>query len=157
MNKGVVEERPWMMVEYSFLERNYLDSIVWGIGNTNHYFIIEDVYSGEVDGNEGGAFRCFNSENYTYKKVDGNCDYDFTIQTKEHIYKIINIYPNPVTSTLYIENLDKLKGKNFSIVNLAGQALIDNVVTSEQIDVTTCPPGVYFLRIGSAIERFIKY
>ena len=70
----------------------------------------------------------------------------------------VNIYPNPVHSTLHV-NAEGFK--EASIFNMTGQRVYHNNITENnfQINVANLPAGVYFLRLTGnniATKKFIK-
>ena len=65
------------------------------------------------------------------------------------------IYPNPVSDFLMIRGLDESQVQSISIFNTFGQKLYEGDL-KEQIDVSSLTPGVYFIRIGDKVEKFVK-
>ncbi len=70
----------------------------------------------------------------------------------------ILIYPNPVSSVLYVKNISK-KAK-YKIYNAAGQIIADGILLNNQINVSKLVSGVYVLDIDdngkTAQKKFIK-
>ncbi|WP_390452327.1 GEVED domain-containing protein, partial [Chryseobacterium sp. Alg-005] len=70
----------------------------------------------------------------------------------------IMIYPNPVSSVLYVKNISK-KAK-YKIYNSAGQLVADGILLNNQINVSKLINGVYIIDIedvkGSVQKKFIK-
>ena len=72
-----------------------------------------------------------------------------------------SIYPNPVNSYLYIDNLDI--GSKITIYNLNGVELISQISESsrESINVNSLLKGVYILKASDGnkikLERFVKF
>jgi hypothetical protein len=70
----------------------------------------------------------------------------------------IRIYPNPASEKLYVEYNGMLK--SIELVNLIGKSISLVNVTRDrtEIDVTSLPAGVYFLRIvGKDFRRDVKF
>ncbi len=66
------------------------------------------------------------------------------------------IYPVPASNFLQIES-GNLKVENVDIIDIKGRVCIANIkVRQHKIDISGLKDGVYFIRIGSAVERFIK-
>ncbi len=65
------------------------------------------------------------------------------------------IYPNPVSDFLMISGLDESQVQSISIFNTFGQKLYEGDLKA-QIDVSSLTPGVYFIKIGSKLEKFVK-
>ncbi|SIS85339.1 Por secretion system C-terminal sorting domain-containing protein [Chryseobacterium ureilyticum] len=70
----------------------------------------------------------------------------------------IMIYPNPVSSILYVKNISK-KAK-YKIYNAAGQVIGDGILLNNQINVSRLINGVYVIDIddngNTAQKKFIK-
>lgn len=72
--------------------------------------------------------------------------------------KDILIYPNPVTTVLYVKNISK-KAK-YKIYNAAGQVIVENILLNNEINVSKLINGVYVIDIddngNTAQKKFIK-
>lgn len=70
----------------------------------------------------------------------------------------ILIYPNPVSSVLYVKNISK-KAK-YKIYNAAGQIVVESVILNNQLNVSRLINGVYVIDIddngNTAQRKFIK-
>ena len=69
----------------------------------------------------------------------------------------IMVYPNPASTGLTITAADKIKQINIS--DVLGHTVFSHQYNTEQvyIDVTTMPPGMYFIRINGMVTReFVK-
>ncbi|ASW75788.1 T9SS C-terminal target domain-containing protein [Chryseobacterium piperi] len=70
----------------------------------------------------------------------------------------ILIYPNPVSSILYVKNISKKA--NYKLYNAAGQLVSGGVILNNKIDVSQLINGVYVIDIddvkGTAQKKFIK-
>ncbi|WP_370897681.1 fibronectin type III domain-containing protein [Chryseobacterium gossypii] len=70
----------------------------------------------------------------------------------------IMIYPNPVSSVLYVKNISKRA--NYKIYNAAGQLISSGIILNNKIDVSRLINGVYVIDIDdngtSAQKKFIK-
>jgi hypothetical protein len=75
----------------------------------------------------------------------------------------INIYPNPVTSELIIENAELKIGDKIEIFNVLGQiqqsVIVNQQSTIQKMDVSTLANGVYFIKVltdkGIATKKII--
>ncbi len=73
----------------------------------------------------------------------------------------LKIYPNPSSSNLFIESSEK--EMSTQIFSLSG-SLISNLKQesftigeyTNQIDITSLPAGIYIIKIGSEMSRFVK-
>jgi len=74
----------------------------------------------------------------------------------------MNIYPNPVNENLNIEVSSLAKNSLFSLSSVNGQELLQKQITTAktQIDISTLPSGIYFIRFISdktvEVEKIIK-
>jgi photosystem II stability/assembly factor-like uncharacterized protein len=74
----------------------------------------------------------------------------------------LNIYPNPASNTITIETSAIPTQSHLSISNLNGRELITRQITQPktQIDITSLPSGVYFVRLTGErtveVGKFIK-
>lgn len=62
-----------------------------------------------------------------------------------------SLYPNPVKSVLHFEHTGMIQ-----IIDLSGQQVFDGWV-QQSLDVGFLAPGLYFLKAGNKVERFIKH
>jgi hypothetical protein len=75
----------------------------------------------------------------------------------------LNIYPNPVVDNLAINLSQMHSAVNWQITSAAGRLLLHSVVAQPNftIDVSTLPPGVYFIQLVNdhqqIIKRFVKH
>ena len=74
-----------------------------------------------------------------------------------------SIYPNPATDYIEIsqpsENSKLSEGLQIKIYDVFGESLISVAQTSssvQKIDVSALPAGIYFVRVGEIIQKFIK-
>ncbi len=78
---------------------------------------------------------------------------------EEEWAKYINIYPNPATDYIYINNVEKFTG--YSIITTDGKYLVENISNKQaQIKIDNLLPGVYILQLHTDSQilnkRFIK-
>lgn len=73
-------------------------------------------------------------------------------------YKSINVYPNPASDKLFVEELSTFK--NVVIVNSLGQEVMQPKTTKSYLAIEHLAPGVYFLKAtgkdGLYTQKFIK-
>jgi hypothetical protein len=70
-----------------------------------------------------------------------------------------SIYPNPVSTTLFIEKPANILIENIAVFNVLGQ--VENLISNEEkIEVSQLIPGFYFMRIqtsqGTINKSFLK-
>lgn len=72
----------------------------------------------------------------------------------------LSIFPNPIDATLNIKAWSDFRGGRFSIMDRSGKEFFESNVTSDSIDVSVLPSGLYILRLTkdqrSARGKFIK-
>ena len=73
----------------------------------------------------------------------------------------LSIYPNPTSSmlNLSISQFEDLKMQDVEVTNILGEIVIHNsslITHNLALDVSGLPAGVYFVRLGTATQKFIK-
>jgi len=72
--------------------------------------------------------------------------------------QIIAIYPNPATTTLYINGLTQIS--TVSIFDLNGKILFNNRISDNQVDISHLSNGIYSIKIEAKsaiwIDKFVK-
>ena len=70
----------------------------------------------------------------------------------------IVVYPNPASNRLHITGYNIQKSASYSIFNLTGRAMMQGQLVGETtvINVEALPAGVYFIRTGDYLGKFIK-
>ncbi|GAB4304497.1 MAG: hypothetical protein Kow0068_26240 [Marinilabiliales bacterium] len=79
------------------------------------------------------------------------------INTKGDEY--FEVYPNPAYSSLFIELTEnKLLNNEIQIIDIKGNSILSVTLKhkKESIDISTLPKGVYFVKLGEQVERFVK-
>ncbi len=98
---------------------------------------------------------------YRLKMIDfdGKFDYSKIISIKNDAsqFSKLKIYPNPAISVLNIENMSE---NTIEIVNISGQKQTVNILSQSDskssIDVSAMPKGVYLLKVGNEVAKFLK-
>ena len=72
-----------------------------------------------------------------------------------------NIYPNPTNNIIFVQTMctSSLPSiTEYRITNMIGQTIMSGKIASEnqQIDVSSLTEGIYFIKIGDAIMKFLK-
>ena len=79
---------------------------------------------------------------------------------EENVLDGYKIYPNPVDDIITIETLNttSLQQQEYRITNVVGQTLMIGELNAEkqQINVSSLPSGMYFLRINGITSKFVK-
>ncbi|MDR2684592.1 MAG: T9SS type A sorting domain-containing protein, partial [Prevotellaceae bacterium] len=68
----------------------------------------------------------------------------------------LQIYPNPVHSELTIKNLELKKGDKIEIYNISGKICMTYDYNFTTINVLNLPKGVYLIKAGNAVRKFVK-
>jgi len=67
-----------------------------------------------------------------------------------------SIYPNPVRDVLEIRSQQLDFGLAVMIFDLAGRKVSDFKLSQNRIDISGLAKGIYFLKINSAVKKFVK-
>ncbi|WP_299275374.1 T9SS type A sorting domain-containing protein [uncultured Psychroserpens sp.] len=74
---------------------------------------------------------------------------------EDHVFDSFSFYPNPVTNVLTFLNPEGIKIDNVSILSVTGQK-INEFDTLQNINVSSLSTGLYFIRIQSGKNVYIK-
>ena len=103
---------------------------------------------GDVSGNHGGQDAWIVKLSSDVLNVNSYSD------------KKINLYPNPATFTLNIQNLPNINIEKITVKDLTGKEVIVKSAPCNQLNVENLQKGVYLLELdfeeGKQIEKFIK-
>jgi len=96
--------------------------------------------------------------------LDGTVSYSKTINIQLAKPYTINIFPNPATDELsvVVQGNQILKDLNLTLTNMTGQIVFEQEFTgfsnqmNEKLAVDYLPRGVYYLKMGSEGEQFVK-
>ena len=132
--------------------------VIEGIGNTEYMFP-------RLDGNFDRPLRCYEdniiglfiSPYHTNTGWDyQNCEQIITGINDLHAMGSIKIYPNPVTSSFTLANLDN--AAEFEIFDIHGLKVMSGMVNFTQvIKIETLPKGLYFLKLqNNNLMRILK-
>ena len=94
---------------------------------------------------------------YRLKMVDkdGSSEYSKIIKIGESSQHALSVYPNPVSNVLQVKDL--LQNTTISIMGVDGKVYKSQIVSPGQgVDVSNLAKGIYFLRVGNEILRFVK-
>lgn len=137
---------------------SFSDTIVEKIGFIHSYMLPYDQCNGELDMNEGGAFRCYRDDNFpTYKPhYSGDCDFIVGVNEIDAISKL-QIVPNPARTNIalygpinqYDVKINDLKGKVWSVNQIGNIIWIDELPIGVYVLSVRTPEGLYH-------KRFIK-
>jgi len=71
--------------------------------------------------------------------------------------KIFNVYPNPASTYVIIES-EKVKGESLKILDISGKVVKHFKIQNSEfrIQIEDLDNGVYFIKIGTQVHKFIK-
>jgi hypothetical protein len=76
-------------------------------------------------------------------------------EIEEVINTHLSLYPNPTKDNLYLSATPR-PNTAYTITDITGRQLLQGVVKDNVISVQTLQPGLYLLRIGTEVLRFVK-
>lgn len=88
-------------------------------------------------------------------------DNDNTLNAQENFYiDDIILFPNPADKYLNVISLDGFEKNKVQILNAKGNMIWQNIDLDQgkrfAIDVSEWPSGIYYIRVGSKLESFVK-
>jgi len=106
----------------------------------------------------------FNLENewdvYPKDNTEDIGQHNSALSTENNTFHFFKVYPNPVKSILYIDNLASSKINKISIYTLLGKKVLEKKTLSSEINVSFLHKGIYVLKLQVAkkikIFKFIK-
>jgi len=146
----------------------FADTIFEGIGSKYSFLIPFDGYNTGTHSNYGGTLRCYKDDklgivDLENSELDGfnlynDFEYDcsgITSTLNIAVDKIKpNIYPNP--SSRYLNFT--LPQTHIEIYNTVGDLVLHmNLNDGKHVNIESLLNGVYYIRYGSTIEKFIKH
>lgn len=95
---------------------------------------------------------CNGCDTFIYTSIYVHCDANASI--KGAMLNTLKIYPNPVSSLLYIEH----KGKTLPVTLLDnfGRRLYEGSTLEKSIDMSSFPAGIYMLKVGDVNRLVVK-
>jgi len=129
--------------------------------DTTIYFFPDENYiisSIIVNGNNLSEIDSF----YKIQNIDRNyvIRVDFMLNGIENFTTSnIHIYPNPATNQLRIKNHELQEGNLIEIYDILGQlqlSIVNQKSEIQTIDISTIAAGMYLLKIGNRIGKFVK-
>jgi len=136
-------------------------STVWVEGVGGLSFINTPAVGPELFG--FGELSCFvvNDTDYVYKsefaKLQGKCNINnLKTEQEEHLTKekAIVVFPNPSSSIIHVSS-DNVRIKKLTIMDLNGSIQLVEMNSSNDIDVSILPEGVYFIELLTEANEFI--
>jgi hypothetical protein len=81
---------------------------------------------------------------------------------EENVISELSIFPNPATDYIEIqpsEGCQPSEGSEIQIFDMLGVAVLSVEQTPssvQRLDISNLPPGIYFIKIGNRVEKFVK-
>ena len=73
------------------------------------------------------------------------------------ISSCLNIYPNPTTGIINLSFVKDYSSSKFEVVDLSGKVVLFGKVNNKlELDVSHLTKGIYYLKIGRTMSKFIK-
>ncbi|MDR1791877.1 MAG: thiol protease/hemagglutinin PrtT [Bacteroidales bacterium] len=124
----------------------------------------DDIMSGSIKLNGGGTiyFKVapyFSGNTGTYSlniNITRASTNDIQLIENENV---ISLYPNPASSELKIKNYQLKDGENVEIIDILGRVQQSKIINQQSeiiLDVSHLPKGMYFVRIGNWIGKFLR-
>lgn len=66
------------------------------------------------------------------------------------------VYPNPATEILEIRSHESDLEQSVLVFDLSGRKLLEQKITDNRIDISAFTKGIYFLKAGNAVKKFVK-
>ena len=118
--------------------------------------IVEKTYTSRINGKEIIT-------NIVTHKIKANPLNKSSVDARTNL----EIHPNPANEFIKVDISNKLRhnsddlAETASIFNLVGEIVMEKDVSNDSgnlltLNVSSLPNGVYFIRIGDGIEKFIK-
>jgi len=126
-----------------------------------------DIASGlQAYKRNNGEYLVFVEDDYLSRVVlyrwcpTGNCkEIPATIITENQNKNVLNLYPNPAKTHLYITG-NSFENSMYIITSIDGKILQNDLVSDGSIDVQNLKSGIYFIKIkteaGESVQRFVK-
>ena len=138
----------------------------WGF---RHNFILPyDPFDSGAGNNLGGPILCFSNDALGTVEIGPDPMIYFgsvfpfdcnRLTSAEEINvsdsrKSLTLYPNPVSDFLHVSEVDI--GTTYEVWSIKGEPLVRSDILSGSIDVEALSTGMYFLKVGELVKRFVK-
>ena len=100
------------------------------------------IGSGENTGNESGGENVATAINTPDAASDNE--------------GVISVYPNPVSSSLYVKGESLAPETEIEITDLGGKTILKSTVKAQPFDLSTLPEGIYLLKVNQKIIKVLK-
>jgi hypothetical protein len=100
------------------------------------------------------------SDNIVGAKIQFFSNKWYEVGVNERNISKSTISPNPATDYITLRNMHACSLQEIEIYNIFGECVLtvetQNFVSLQKIDVSALPAGVYFVRLGEEVRKFIK-
>tara|TARA_B100000809_G_scaffold9483_2_gene8983 strand:- start:4508 stop:6481 length:1974 start_codon:yes stop_codon:yes gene_type:complete len=161
INVDTINGRKRILLDYSFGNGLVTENLTFieGIGpNASLFFQSDDMINPinhqysfltcnkKVNGNMVFSYYQDTSECYSNTTVNINTE------TSNNI--ALNIYPNPTSGLLYIDQLDNIK--KIKLIDITGKTIYENSKNLEKINLTSFNTGIYILKVETHNRSFYQ-
>lgn len=142
----------------SFNNDDYPSIIIDKIGDINYMFNWYNEKDIACDLNYTDGLRCYQDDIVgKYERSSNPCDYSYywtSIKDEEHIFRDINVSPNPSNGIFYID-LDNLENVSLNIFDLSGKLVytLSNANNIVELEINV-DKGIYFIQLRHLESTF---
>jgi hypothetical protein len=163
---------PIELLSFNGYAKDNNNILVWQTAteqNANHFDIQHSVNGldfetiGQIKAKGQAAKYTFTHQNpavathyYRLKMVDKDSTFEMSkvISLDKNEAKSLKIYPNPTQNSINIITSDYTQPMRLYSIN--GALIMNKTQTTEQLDMSALPTGMYFLHVGSDVLKVIK-
>lgn len=167
---------PVELLSFNIFPRKDIIDLTWATATerNNAYFTVERSSDGITFTEIGKVKGAGNSEQnvqynfsdnqplalgyYRLKQVDndGTVKISHTLSAKmASADKIVKLFPNPFKDRLYMSEFDS-PPQYLSIFNSIGQIVLEQKISSNEIDVSSLAKGIYFIEVITKKDKFVR-
>ncbi|GAB4280847.1 MAG: hypothetical protein Kow0068_05200 [Marinilabiliales bacterium] len=148
------------VAEVEFYNNNpYVDSWLWDFGDGSTDTIKEPVHIYTDTGTYNVSVTVTHNSCVKTATKTIVVTYPLNISELKNKEPGFKLYPNPAYSSLFIELTEnKLLNNEIQIIDIKGNSILSVTLKhkKQSIDISTLPKGVYFVKLGEQVERFVK-
>jgi len=145
---------------------NFVDTIIEHIGFRHSFILPFDGFDSGGGWNIAGSLMCFQNDALGTIELDSpfffgdlfpyDCGQLTSTEDDISLDFDIVLYPNPTKGRLDISGLDK-GHQSYAIYDYSGRRMqVGELLGDTGLDVSALGSGVYFLRVGDRVRRFVK-
>lgn len=140
---------------YPFYDSTYVDNSSAPYSNSHFLYTTQPPGISILYHNSTVKFSTINNAVWTYMLSSPTTVGNNELENSS----AFTLYPNPSASSVTIRSEPSFVGKTYILQNLNGQIMATGTLSSEEfsIDLSSYQNGIYFVKIGSALTKVIKY